>query len=248
MLVEILCDKFISNGAPRGAIRFHNGLNVVQGNSDGDNSIGKSTFLLIIDFAFGGDDYTKQEAIHKEIGEHTIRFRFVFDGVPHFFSRSTAEPSNVNVCDENYIPTERLSLDDFRARLLALYKIDLKAITFRDIVGRYFRIYGRKNLDELNPLANYAGESSEKSVIALLKLYDRFAPVADSRAVYELKDENRDAMLKAQKFNLLAKITATAYKENLKRLEVLQAELDALAMKGGEELLTLDPSQAETIA
>ena len=35
-------------------IVFNSGLSVVLGTNTGDNSIGKSTFLLIVDFVFGG--------------------------------------------------------------------------------------------------------------------------------------------------------------------------------------------------
>lgn len=45
MLVEIMCDKFINHGIPRGRISLHAGLNTVMGSSNGSNSIGKSTFL-----------------------------------------------------------------------------------------------------------------------------------------------------------------------------------------------------------
>ena len=45
MLYEIVCDKFKQN-----RIEFHNGLNVILGTNEGDNSIGKSSFLLIVDF------------------------------------------------------------------------------------------------------------------------------------------------------------------------------------------------------
>ena len=44
----------------------------------GDNSIGKSTFMLIIDYAFGGSTYAKATDILKNIGSHNIYFKFVF--------------------------------------------------------------------------------------------------------------------------------------------------------------------------
>ncbi len=50
MLVEIHCDEFMSYGKPRKPIIFHEGLNTVLGGQSADNSIGKSTFLLIIDY------------------------------------------------------------------------------------------------------------------------------------------------------------------------------------------------------
>lgn len=51
MLVELRCEKFHQK-----VIKFHKGMNVVLGSLDADNSIGKTTFLMILDFIFGGDD------------------------------------------------------------------------------------------------------------------------------------------------------------------------------------------------
>ena len=76
MLKEIRCDKFKSNGRSRPPIVFNDGLNVILGSKNGDNSIGKSTFLMIIDYAFGGNSYGNSSVI-KEINEHIIQFEFI---------------------------------------------------------------------------------------------------------------------------------------------------------------------------
>ena len=47
MLTNIICEKFNKDNQ---TISFHRGLNVVLGDDNGANSIGKSTFLMIIDF------------------------------------------------------------------------------------------------------------------------------------------------------------------------------------------------------
>ena len=79
MLVEVRCDKFVSNGKARGPIRFHAGLNAVLGDDNGSNSIGKSTFLMILDFVFGGSDYVKKCVdVQENVKEHTICFAFDF--------------------------------------------------------------------------------------------------------------------------------------------------------------------------
>lgn len=61
MLVELECPLFGSKKEgifkPYGKIEFHKGLNTVLGAKKADNSIGKSTFLMVIDFCFGGTDY-----------------------------------------------------------------------------------------------------------------------------------------------------------------------------------------------
>jgi len=86
MLVEIRCDKFISYGEQRPPIVFHLGLNTVLGSETGSNSIGKSTFLMIIDFVFGGDDYVlKSTDVQTQVGPHSIQFAFEFNKEKYFF-------------------------------------------------------------------------------------------------------------------------------------------------------------------
>jgi uncharacterized protein YydD (DUF2326 family) len=51
MLIEIRTQKFRT-----GAVSFRPGLNVVVGDANATNSIGRSTMLMVIDVAFGGKD------------------------------------------------------------------------------------------------------------------------------------------------------------------------------------------------
>lgn len=67
MLNEIYCDKFIQP-----IIKFDKGLNVILGSNSGDNSIGKSTMLLIIDYVFGGSTYSSLNDIKRYIKNHDI--------------------------------------------------------------------------------------------------------------------------------------------------------------------------------
>ena len=86
MLVEIRCDKFISHGKQRPPVVFKSGLNTVLGSETGSNSIGKSTFLMIVDFVFGGDDYVlKSTDVQTQVGPHSIQFAFEFNKAKYLF-------------------------------------------------------------------------------------------------------------------------------------------------------------------
>ena len=86
MLKRIRCDKFLS--IPNHEILFKDGLNVVLGDSESSNSIGKSTLLMIIDFCFGGEDYIdKEKDTLNNVGDHFIYFEFIFNGESKFFAR-----------------------------------------------------------------------------------------------------------------------------------------------------------------
>ena len=93
MLVEIYCNEFSQK-----TIKFKEGLNVVLGTNIGDNSIGKSTFMLIIDFVFGGDDYTNAKDILRNVKDHSIFFKFEFD---IFINNNSA--LSVSDVDINYL-------------------------------------------------------------------------------------------------------------------------------------------------
>ena len=132
MLREIQCDKFISKGKIRPAIKFHSGLNTVLGGANANNSIGKTTFLLIVDFVFGGNTYLNSDALHK-VGSHTINFMFEFDNEYHYFSRNTTKSDEINICDENYRVRDTISLDEFNKFLQVSYDLDLYKSTFRNL-------------------------------------------------------------------------------------------------------------------
>ena len=103
MLIEIRCDKFMDNGKVRDPIQFERGLNTIIGASRASNSIGKSTFLMIIDFAFGGRDYvTLNNDVERNVEIHEIKFTFQFGERKYYFSRSTGDHTKEMECDEKH--------------------------------------------------------------------------------------------------------------------------------------------------
>ena len=249
MLYEIWCDKFISNGKPRGIIRFNNGLNVVKGHDSGTNSIGKSTFLLAIDFAFGGKVYAEDKRLINKIGHHTINYCFKFGEDLHYFSRNTEKSEEVHICNPDYSIKETISLDEYQAKLIELYQINLPNISFRQVVGRYFRVYGRGSSNERKPLASYDGEAPKDSLIALLKLFNGYTPIEQLFLAIKDKDEHKKAIVCADKYNLVTIIKRKQdYQKNLADIERLNDELQSLARFGRQDLLYLEPQQAEQAA
>lgn len=140
MLSEIYCDKFYQK-----TIRFREGLNVVLGTPDADNSIGKSTLLLIVDYAFGGDTYARASDIVKNIGEHKIGFKFQFEDGEYAFLRAVPDSAKIWRCDSDYRPLDLITKERFTEWLSKKYELDLYQLSFRDAVGRYIRVYGKDN-------------------------------------------------------------------------------------------------------
>ena len=183
MLCEICCKEFHQK-----RISFHQGLNVILGDNQGTNSIGKSTLLMIIDFVFGGTDYvTKSRDVHKNVGSHQINFCFEFNGEKFFFCRKDEDSDRIYECDEKYDVKNEISLSKYTEWLKEKYSINLEHITFRDMVNRFFRVYGKENLNEKHPLDVVSKEPSREAVKALLKIMNYYDDIKRFEEIYKQK-------------------------------------------------------------
>ncbi len=245
MLVEISCDKFIDAGSVRAPITFSNGLNVVLGTETGTNSIGKSTFLLVLDFVFGGEDYlTKASDVHSHVGRHVVKFVLEFGGVRFNFSRDTQEPNVVKAYDANWTEQDAWSLANYRQFLKEKYLIQQGDVSFREAVSRYIRVYQRENLDEKHPLSLFRGESEKTSVYELLKLFCAYEKLRDIVEAVAHVAEEYSLYTKSIKHDYVSAMTTkTEFKKSESQLEVLRAEQaefddpEKLKGKSAEELV-----------
>lgn len=156
MLKKISCNIFLQK-----EIVFHEGLNAIVGDDIASNSIGKSTMLMIIDFVFGGDDYiSKNHDVVDNLGHHDFRFIFNFDNKDYYFIRSTNEYKFVSICNEKFEILQSVTTEEFTAWLQEKYDCQLESLTFRNIVGRYFRIYGKENLNKRKPIQYFEKETA----------------------------------------------------------------------------------------
>lgn len=230
MLTEICCDKFICDGAERGPIHLNPGLNAVMGDgSTKSNSIGKSTFLMVIDFCFGGVDYVlKEEDTMRHVGDHLIKFKFEFGGIPYYYSRSTsrADYKFVNECDENYQTIRTISLGDFNHDLKAKYGMGGVDLTFRAAIGRFFRIYNRNTHNELRPLNTVARESDSSGITDMLKLYGLYQGMYDYEEAYQTALDKKSTFGNMKRFSSAPIATSEAeVNRNEKEIAELTEEL-----------------------
>lgn len=235
MLCEIYCKQFSQK-----KISFQNGLNVILGTQVGDNSIGKSTLMLIVDFCFGGNTYTESMDIIENVGTHEIGFQFKFDGNDYFFLRENTDRNVVWKCNSSYEKIERITIGEYCHWLAIQYGLDLFQLSFRDAVGRYIRAYGKQNCDEKHPLNIIPNEPKEKAVIALLKLFDRYKVISDIKSQTDSAKDELAAFTKAQKHKFVAKITKGQYRSNLKEIKRLNQEIQTLMIKLNQGLLDMD--------
>ena len=240
MLSEIYCDAFHQK-----AIAFHEGLNVVLGTNEGDNSIGKSTLLLIIDFVFGGNTYTTNADIIKNVGKHEIKFKFIFNNQAYYFSRLNDNDKEVWKCDSDYNKIESISLSDYTDWLDGQYHIQLCNLTFRSCVSRFMRIYGKKNYDERLPLKSFENEKMRDSIVSCIKTFDKYRVIKDAEQLAKQSQDEYAAFNKAIKYSFIPSINKTEYKLNDKSIKELKDEITSLSNDLENNLLDVDSETTE---
>ena len=240
MLREIFCEEFHQK-----KIEFSDGLNVVLGTNTADNSIGKSTFMLIIDFVFGGNTYAYATDILNNVAPHNICFMFEFDGKTHCFLRKNTESNIVWKCDNKYNPIESISKDTYCKWLANKYNIDIPQLSFRDAVGRYIRAYGKKNTNELRPLHSVPEEKGKNASLSLLKLLGRYQIISQLEVNAEQAQTALSVFEKAQKLDFVSKISKREYNKNQKEIETLQQEINTLSTGLEQGLLDVDATASE---
>ena len=172
MLKEIICSKLADK-----KIVFNKGLNVVIGDDDAANSIGKSSALLLIDFAFGGNSYSGNNDITGHVGDHDVYMHFVFDDEDYYFQRNISHPNIIHECDSSYKVIGTMPDNEYKSKLMGLYHIPSDFLTFREVVGLFSRIYGKGNYREKEPLyPGYQSKGSER-VVYLVKLLNKYQKV-----------------------------------------------------------------------
>ena len=253
MLIEVQCDKFIKNGQIREPIRFHAGLNAVLGDDNGSNSIGKSTFLMILDFVFGGSDYVKKcTDVQENVKTHTINFAFDFDGQKYYFSRNTTEYNKVIPCDADYKPLEDhapITVQQYWEFLCEHYGLTAEGITWRSAVGRFIRVYKRDTLDEERPLRSSKDEKTADAIKNYMRLFDRYAAVeAQIKQAAEAEDEKEAFRKTTQTYNhVRAAKSEKERAENEERIIVLEQSERELAENSNQGLLDLDSMTARRL-
>ena len=245
MLNEIICEKFNTKNQK---ISFHQGLNVVLGDDTGTNSIGKSTFLMIIDFVFGGNDYIEKcPDVQRNVDFHNIKFSFRFDNEIYKFLRDTKNPNLVFKCGNDYSIQQEISIDEYRAFLKAKYRITNEDLSFRETVSGYYRIYQRKNYNEYKPFQFFDGEAGEKSVLRLLKLYNLYASIKKYEALVKENSEKLNVYNKSIKQGFIPKINKREYELDKKEIEKTNIELSSIASDLDRDTLDIENLQtAET--
>lgn len=234
MLYKIYCDKF-----KKPEVEFKDGLNVILGTSTGDNSIGKTSMLLIIDFVYGGDSYVSSSDIINNVGEHDIYFAFMMHDRIIWYCRNNIKSSVVWVCDENKNKIEQIAIGDYRKLLAEYYEVDITHASFRDLVSGYMRIYGKENHDEHRPLDSYKKASASKGIFSLIKIFDEYDSIDLLEKEFKQANEKKKAHGKALKFKLIENVNKTKYNANKKEVIEIGRKIAQIS----KNYITVDEAQ-----
>lgn len=241
MLIEMWSPVFKQGDIIRKPIKFHSGLNVVMGMENADNSIGKSSALLAIDFIFGGDSYLKSVAVRK-IGDHPIFFCFQFDK-KYYFSRNTENSDVITLCDENYQTIETTyKLEEYIKFLQEKYMLNNNGLSFRLGVSGFFRIAGKANHDPDWPLRVYPGQASSASIITFIQLFNLYDDVEVYKNRLTEKSEKLKTFKNARKYNFISNLIGgkEKFEGNIAKIKELEYELLQLKDTHQENLNTDD--------
>lgn len=239
-------------------INFHTGLNAVIGDENGANSIGKTTLLMIIDFIFGGDDYiSKNSDAIEHLGNHAFEFTFEFDNVNYNFIRKTEDYGNIHICNDDFSINASLDRLDYCEWLKEKYECNIDELSFRNIVGRYIRVYGKDNLKERDPIKYFEGESDLSSINTLIKLFNKYKVLVSCENRIKDLEERKKIYTDASKKQIISipnnqtqfnknnsEIALLKEKASTLRTEIETQSLDYKALLSND-LLELQKSKSE---
>lgn len=232
MLKEIRCAEF-----KQPTIVFHAGLNIILGDDDAKNSIGKSSALLAIDFAHGGNSLIEDKSgAIRAMGHHRYDFSFIFWGQKYCFSRSTEFPDTVDACDDHYVRQGVLGVEEFRKKLKQLYQLDECESSFRSLVGPFSRIWGKGGLDVDAPFLSVAKESASVAIERLVDLFAFSAMTVAAKKTLEGQRERRRLIKKAMDEKIIPGINKTQYRANLRNISENAEKIEDLKRSFGGAL------------
>lgn len=230
MLVDIYSPAFKKTKTEeRGRISLRPGLNSVVGGGENENGLGKSSFLLAIDFAFGGETYPTPE-VNETVGAHYIDWHLRFGNDDYYFRRDTNDHDYVWVCDSNFnVTLESWPIADYRKWLLKAYGLSYSDLTFSVITSIFLKIHPKKNGNHMRiPLKPTPNQPGYDSIVVLEKLFHRYEEIAEKKTKALESQKDVKALAGAEGRKIVKKITPAQNAEHIREKSELEAELKRL--------------------
>ncbi len=191
---------------------------------------------MIIDFAFGGSSYVKSDAV-IELGNHEIFFTFRFSNQDYRFSRDTTNPDVIREHPSKDIFKE-IHLTEYTQWLCHQYKMDFPGVSFRNTISRFFRIYKKSKIDEMQPLKIRESENSTAAINVLLCLFNHHNEISYFQNQLKSAKDKHSAFRTAQKYNFIASAITRQkeYEKAQSKLAELRQEKEDLAFSNNSSV------------
>lgn len=231
MLIELNCDVLVEK-----KINFSKGLNVLVGPDGGTNSIGKSSVLMLIDFALAGDDFTKLcSGVVDAVGDFYVYMVFEFDGDTYEFSRGTIDPAVINYITSDGV--EAKSIGEYRSFLQKMYKFPDDSTSFRGCLNTFTRVWGKENYNTTRPLNSFPSEPFSKIMPRLLKMFGCYGGIKEIEVKKRGVEKKKSNLKGAFEVGLIKPLTKVELRDARDELSCVVSSLDKL--KGDLELYAL---------
>lgn len=108
--------------------------------------------------------------------------------------------------------------------------MEFSGLSFRRTLTSFFRIYGKNNHNETNPLMGFPGENMEKSINTILTLFDQYKYIERYNKEFNEQKKKLTIYNNAKKMNYISSFVGgkKKYEENQQRIHKLEIELNNL--------------------
>lgn len=221
MLASIECARF-----RQGKISFGEGLNVVLGDEQASNSIGKSTLLMLVDFGHGGSDFlTKMPEVANNLGHHGYSYTFKFEGDEYSFRRYTDQANVVFPLSSDGAPGKPLKIDEFKQWLKEKYEVRDERLAFRACVSPFSRIWLRDTFNPSHPFHPSSRSRTDSILDRLVMRFEAYEEIAQFEEQLKEAQALKKALSAARRANLIPTIRKRDYQANQAKINEAEAEL-----------------------
>lgn len=243
MLEEIYSPVFKIGKETRAPIHFEEGLNVVLGDDMPDNSIGKSSFLLAIDFAYGGITYPTKE-IKTEIGDHIVYWTMSFDDGKHYFARNTAHKDTIIICrieyknnrNYYYATDNTISISEYEKFMFDHLKMTFDEQDYRVLTSLFMRIHPKPCSNRIDkPLRSFDGQKDEDGITELEKVMNYYEPIKKEKESKQEAQATAKALKDAEGRKIITRLTEKDVDKNKEKITELNKELKKLGYSEANE-------------
>jgi len=243
MLIELSCEEFFET-----PIYFEEGLNVILGDNQGANSIGKSTLLLIIDFIFGGSTLlSPSNGTIKNLGDLSFNFCLSFNNQKYYFCRETNDQDIIHGCDDNYRKLQAINYADYTAFLKLQYGLENINLSFRQIVSLVSRIWGKQNLNAERPLNIVPSEKSTICINRLIEYFQMYKSIELLETDLNTRTDEKNNLSKAFKSQVVQKINKTTYNSNENNIENIYLRIRTIKEELAKDMCSINEILNEKI-